>query len=490
MFWVSGLIAAAVVAYWPASRALWRYWTDEPSLGGHGMLVTVLAVWLLYRARDRIGSAVVQPAQWALVPLVLCSIASLVFWRAGIQSLQLLTLPALMWLGVFAAFGACVARVVAVPIGYLYFAMPAWNLLTVPLQHLTLRIVAWLAPMLGLPATVSGYLVTFPNGAKFEVTTACSGAVFLVQGLAVAVLLGELEQAPVGRRLRLVGSMVAVALAANWIRVLALLQIGYSTEMRHVLVSRDHLEFGWTLFVLVLLGFVWVSTRSAPSERAEPTRLVGTLPMVKFEAYLATLVIVAFAPLLIAIAAPSHDLQDERAQLHLHLPAGHATWRGPLETLDRTWSPVFVGAHDERHVAYEDVTGRNVEAIAIGYSWQEQGRELLNEGNSLLGDGGLTALTSSVVVDNGQSYREMVVRDKQDSRSIVWSFYDVGGRGFATPLFSQLWYGVRSLATPPYSTLFAFRAQCVPSCDAARATLVSFLHGTGSAPVAVTAPSS
>jgi EpsI family protein len=331
-------------------------------------------------------------------------------------------------------------------------------------------------------------LVTFPNGTRFEVTLACSGVVFLVQGLAVAVLLGELEQASTARRVRLVGSMVAVALIANWIRVLALLQIGYSTNMRNVLVSRDHLEFGWALFVVVLVAFVWLATRRALPEGAKPTPVSGARSARSRGAYLAAAVALAIAPLLIGVTATFRDVQAEANQLSL--PPAQANWRGPLETVDQSWRPMFVGAHEERHVAYEDTTGHSVEAVAIGYSWQEQGQELINEGNSLLGDGGLTSLTSGVVQGNGRSYWELIVADSHGGQSVVWAFYDIGGRGFVTPLFSQLWYGVRSLASPPYSTLFAFRVQCAPSCEAARATLSSFLHGKGNEPVAVAAPAS
>jgi hypothetical protein len=40
-----------------------------------------------------------------------------------------------------------------------------------------------------------------------------------------------------------------------------------------------------------------------------------------------------------------------------------------------------------------------------------------------------------------------------------------------TPLFSQLWYGLRSLGRSPYSVLFP--------CDAARARLAGFMHSVG-----------
>jgi exosortase len=260
---IAGLIAAAIVAYWPTSAALWHYWIDHPYFAAHGVLVAGLVLWLLYRARSRIAAVPVRGLPWALLPLVACGIASVVFWRAGIQSLQLMMLPALILLAVLAAFGPAVTRTVAVPVGFLYFAMPVWDLLTLPLQNLTVTIVRLLAPAIGIPATISGFLISFPGGLNFEVTEWCSGLGLMVQGLAVATLLGELEHATWRRRLALIASMIPVALVTNWIRVLTILQVGYSTGMRHVLVTRYHVQFGYAFYVVALVLFVWVATRGA-----------------------------------------------------------------------------------------------------------------------------------------------------------------------------------------------------------------------------------
>ena len=272
---VGVLVAVGVLASWPGAAALWRYWIDEPSLGGHGFLVAALAVWLLVRARDRTDSEPVQAAPWALLLLVPCSVAALVFWKAGLQALQLLMLPAVIWLAVLAAFGSAVARSVLVPIGYLYFAMPAWNILSVPLQELTVHAAGLVAPLVGLPARVSGTSFAFPNGARFVVTLACSGVGFLAQALAVAVLLGELEEAKFARRAGLFISMAFLALVTNWVRVLLLLAIGYSSGMDNVIVSQRHLEFGYVLFVIVLVAFVWAATRQTLPEPAARTPRLG-----------------------------------------------------------------------------------------------------------------------------------------------------------------------------------------------------------------------
>jgi EpsI family protein len=485
---VVALIVAIAIVYWPSVTALWRYWIYLPSLGGHGSLVVVLAAWMLLRSKDRINSTPRRPALWALLPLALLSVAWLVFWKAGIQSLHLMILPVLIFLAVLSAFGGAMARAVVVPLAYLYFSMPAWNLLSTSLQHLTVRIVTLLAPAFGLPATVSGSQISFPNGATFVVTLACSGIAFLVQGLAVAALLGELEKASIKRRLALLISMAIVALMTNWLRVLLLLKIGYSWGMDNPLVANYHLEFGYVLFVIALIGFVWLATRG-PLPARSPTNLSSPdLPTGRWvtRAYVAAVVTLTLGPL--AVLMFSRQPSGLDAPRQLRLPTGHDDWSGPFPVTTADWRPTFVGPHSEQHLAYEDGQHSRVEVLVIGYARQTQDQKLINEENSLFSAGALSPLDFAIVRDADEdSYQEILVADEAGHRSVIWTVYDVGGQSFVIPLFSQLWYGLRSLHAPPYSALFAFRAECALSCDEARATLKRFVRGMGEAMIAQTA---
>lgn len=264
---VGVLIAVVLAAYWPTCRALWDYWL-QPYVGGQGVLVAAVSAWLVYRARDRLAVAPVSPSWWALALVLPCSVALLVFARAGIPTLHFMLLPALILGTILAALGPAVARTLLVPIGFLYFGIPVWSVLSSALQNLTLQVVGVLAPFFGLPATIHGTFISFPNGAKFEVTPLCNGLGFLVQGLATATLLGELEPASTARRVALVGSMVFVALVANWARVLILLQVGYATGMRHVLVTQNHVLFGGSY-----LHVCWWRLSGWPRAAAAPCQL-------------------------------------------------------------------------------------------------------------------------------------------------------------------------------------------------------------------------
>ncbi len=479
---VGGLIVAVHAVYWPMTAALWTYWL-EPYVGGQGVLVAALALWLVYRQRDALAVAPVRSVRWAIVLVVLLSIATLVLWRAGIQTLYFMLLPLLILGAVFAAFGATVARLLLVPVGYLYFAMPAWQLLTPYLQGATVRALGVLTWLFGLPATVQGTLISFPNGVTFEVTPLCSGVGFLVQGLAVATLLGELERASIARRLKLFGSMIVVALITNWARALIIIQLGYTTQMRHVLASRNHVLFGWVIFVCVLVAFVWIATRAPPPPRPVPPEAVSTHAP-SFAGYLAAVAALTVPPVLLYFVAASSDAPATTTALQW--PAGRADWHGPLADSNPGWRPVFIGADAKSYTVYQGRSGESVEALAIGYAYQTQAAKLVSENNSLLG-ADLTQLTSQLIGGDGQRYDEMVVADREGRRSVIWSVYDIGGRTFVTPILSQLWYGLSSLTSQPYSVLFAFRAQCVPTCPAARARLADFARHLGPELIAIPA---
>jgi exosortase len=473
----AGLIALVVLTYWPASRALWDFWNNENTAGAHGFLVAPLAAWLLYRSRHRLAAVRVRPVPIACVALVAGSIAWSVCWRAGIQELEILALPVLMLLSVYAALGWEAARVVAFPIGYLYFAVPAWGIFINPLEHLTTLAVGFLAPLIGIPARTEGDLIFIPGGI-IEVARGCSGQGFLTVGLAVAALQGELESAHLVRRVVLLLVVGALAVISNWIRVLVILDAGYATHMRHVFVTQGHVLFGWVLFTIIMVASIWWLARNPPS--AQPERLpAGAPPHGLMATSVATAVTLVVVPLAVYTVVLPLDVQA--TPIAFKAPAGRGEWRGPLGTVGTggEWRPAYVGQHSLWYFAYEGPAGHNVEMVAIGYPMQAQGRELVNEENSLFGADAPEPTADTRVALGANSYTEIVSTDPRGRRWIAWSIYDIGGRKFATPLWSQLWYGLLSLAGPPYSVQFAFRAECSDSCDAARASLRSFVGAMG-----------
>ncbi|HJS89981.1 MAG TPA: EpsI family protein [Steroidobacteraceae bacterium] len=485
--WVGSVLLLVAALYWPDTVGLGRYWLDLDVNERSGILIALLSGFLLFRARERFEQISISPTTAACMPLIACAAASLICWRAGILTLQFFFLPLILWLAVLAVFGWQAARAAGFAVGFLYFGLPGWGVLAPALQRLTEWAVGVIGPAVGLPVAMSGTMVLLPGGMTFVIERGCAGVDFLTVGLAVAALYGELEQASFRRRVRLLGGMLLFAIVSNWVRVILIIEIGYRSHMRSALATRDHLAFGRDIFAAALLLFVWLASRGGRSTPdvpvvAGPGRAASGIPAPRhhdawrYGLIATTLLVVpvlAYGSLIASeprAAAPPWDL-----------PQARAPWHGPTHSADLLWQPRYVGAHTEHRGRYQSEDGRVVEIVAIRFPRQSQGVQILNEGNSLLGNHGLAIEGVSLVEDTGIPHAEVVVRDPQHRRSLIWSVIDIGGRLFAEPVSSQLWYGVRSLIGTSYSALFAMRTECDSSCDAARAVLTDFLRANGPA---------
>lgn len=482
-----GLVMLLVAAlYWPDTAALLRYWLHQDVKARGGILIAVLCGFLFFRVRERFEQISLAPMPWAGLPLMACAAASLICWRAGILTLQLFFLPPILWLSVLCLFGWPAARAGAFAIGFLYFAIPGWDVLQPSLQHLTAAVVGVVGPPIGLPVVMSGTSAHLLAGVTFTITRACSGAEFLAVGLAIAALHGELEQASLRRRAGLMGGMLLLALVSNWLRVIIILAIGYLSHMRSPLATRDHVALGWVVFAGALLVFIWFAGRTGA---AAPDAMVASAsdadarasahlghPLWRYGVIAAAIIVV---PAIMYVSLLENKVRA--ASTVFELPPGRMPWHGPAGSADGLWQPMFVGAHAQQRALYRSADGRTVEVVAIGFPKQTQGAQILNGENSLLGDHGLVIEAVALVDGAGIPHSEIIAIDPHGRRSLIWSVIDIGGQLFGEPLFSQLWYGARSVVGAPYSALFALRAPCDGSCDRARSVLADFLRANGSA---------
>ena len=455
------LIAVVALIYWPTSAALWSYWIDPDGAGNHGILVALIAAWLLYRNRRQINEVAVKPATWLVVPLILMSLAWLVFWRARIPALHIILFPALMTLGIAAALGWKAARWAIFPLGFLYFAVPSWDVLIAPLQSVTVMVIGAVAPLVGIPGHVEGDLFVTSVG-TFEIGRGCSGVNFFAIGLAVAALLGELEDASALRRFNLLCIMGIAAIVSNWIRVLIIVDAGYTTNMRHVLVSRSHYMFGWVLFSIVMFAFIWWCAR-APRQPAAGDRGTDAGGGPRLAAHAAVMLSLIVLPLL--AYGLGGTAEATVAPFAFQAPNGTGGWRGP--------------SLDAQHFVYEAASGDDVELIALASSVHDPGKELTSVLTSVAGTNNPMAASSRKVTVAGEPYIETATADAQGRHILLWSTYDIGGRRFVTPLLSRLWYGVASLSGDAHPVLFAFWTSCTTSCDAAHRTLTDFAKTLG-----------
>lgn len=476
LFMIYGLWVVVALIYWPSSIGLNALWTNAPAeTYTHGYLILLISLWLIYRDRKRLAAAPRQPAPLALVPLILLSAAWVWAWRSVLQEPHLMLLPLLLFTAIVAAYGWPLARRLAFPIGYLYFAMPVWSDINIYVQTLSAKVSALLIWITGLPAFVEGDYVHLPAGI-IEIARSCSGLHEFIVGLALATLYGKVAGEPMRRRLLWIAVMGVLSLVVNWVRIFTVLVAAYFSDMHSSLVAH-HYWLGWWLFAGVFALFLWWAGREPqandPKQGTRPPRsALSTLGQRSaWTVMIATLATLAVLPALAYGMDWAHS--SDNPTLAITWPAAPNGWSGPQRVTSGDWHPAFRQPSGESLARYTNASGESIETFTVAYRVQNQNAKLVSFWNHLLGgDTGLKRQSTHTVHTPSGAWQETLATDSTGQRSLIWSRYRVGNRLFVRPRLSQLWYGLRALVLrPPVSSLTALRAACVPDCAAARHNL-------------------
>src|SRR5690606_28122981 len=158
------------------------------------------------------------------------------------------------------------ARLLIVPIGFLYFAIPFWDYLSMPLQLITVAVNEVGFRLTDISAEIEGVFVHLPGIGTFEVAHGCSGLRYLIVGLTLTTLFGYLNYDQWSLRFILIALGLLLSLVANWIRVFIIIYAGYKTNMESSLIE-DHDMFGWWVFAATLVPLFWVANTLARKGR-------------------------------------------------------------------------------------------------------------------------------------------------------------------------------------------------------------------------------
>ena len=474
---VFGLWLAVTVLYWPGAVALDAIWRNTiKETYTHGYLVLLISLWLIARDRKRLGATPVQRVPGALIPLVLLSALWLWSWRSAIQEPYLLLMPLILFAAVVAALGWRVARLVAFPIGYLYFAMPLWSNINGIVRALSSAVTGALIWITGLPAYMQGNYVRLPGG-TIEIANSCSGLHALIVGLALAALYGEVMRDSRRRRIVWLAVMCGVSLFVNWVRIFIVITAAYLSDMHSHLV-KNHYWLGWWLFAAGFAGFLWWAGRkmtpTAPESRPRADRPATSDPSSRGTTSPAWMGLVLIVTALVPVTgyAMGWAHSGARGPVAIDWPSAPRGWTGPFPARFGTWAPVFIHPSGQSLRAYR-ATGGSVEAFVVAYRTQTQSGKLLGFRNTLLGDRGLRGESTRIVESSSGRWRETLAIGPTGTRSLIWSRYRIGHRLFVEPRLSQLWYGLEALIDPPLSSIIALRTVCTADCTAARQRLRS-----------------
>ena len=252
------LIVAFLIAYLPTYVKLaegpWR--TEQE---GHGPLIILAAVWLVWQRRSRLKAATLVPAPASGWAVLLCGLGMMVIARSqGVLLIEVASQIPVLCGCVLLTAGRRVLRILAFPLAFLIFSVPppGWMLdaFTVPLKAQVSDWVAQLLYALDYPVAQNGVMIMI-GAYQLMVKDACAGmnSIFALSAIGVFYVHAVVHKSPT-RALILLVSILPITVAANFVRVTALVLIAYYGGI-DAIEGVFHDMTGFALFGVALVLF-------------------------------------------------------------------------------------------------------------------------------------------------------------------------------------------------------------------------------------------
>ena len=377
----TGLAVLGVLGlYWETATSIVAIWWKNQTFA-HGFVVIPICLWLVWRRRDELARTTAKPWWPGLVAVLLCGALWFVMSAANVLGLKQFALAFMIQASVVTVLGLRVARILAFPLAFLLFAIPAGEFLVPVLMDWTADFTVAAIRWSGVPVFREGNHFALPSG-NWSIVEACSGIRYLVASVMVGTIYAALAYRSAKRRAAFLAASIVVPIVANWLRAYGIVMVGHLSN-NQLAVGVDHLVYGWLFFGVVMLVLFWVGSfwHEAPAETQRP-RTAPSPSMSPPER--SRLILAAIAAILAAgmwkPLEAAIDRPPERVPVLAPISAreGWVSAQGSVAG----FKPHYVGAASELQQIFRK-EGREVGLYLAYYRGQEKGRELVTWGNML-----------------------------------------------------------------------------------------------------------
>jgi exosortase A len=445
--------ALLAVLYYDTGAAMVVIWNRSETFA-HAWVVPPISAWLVWRLRGDLAVLTPRPLLrwlWLMLPTgLLWLLGDLAAANAATQfalvGMFVLLVPALL--------GTEVARRIAFPLGFLFFAVPFGDFLTPWLMERTADFTVVALRASGIPVFREALQFVIPSG-SWSVVQACSGIRYLMASVMVGTLFAYLNYRSYTRRWAFVAVAIVTPLLANWLRAYLIVILGHLSG-NTLAVGVDHLIYGWVFFGVIMLamfmiGARWSEADAEPEPAPDSVLPGGASPRRWSVAVLAAVTMLAM-PLLLRSQAQHSAVHGEPVLAAPTLPGW--TWQAqPLSS----WTPDFVNPAGVLHGRFEPEAGGAAIGVYVGYYRnQRYGRQLVTSVNQLVNaetakewsqtasgrtllDAPAGPLPWRTAELRGQALAQVSGGGNQAPRLRIWQIYWINGRPFISDWQAKLY---------------------------------------------------
>ena len=375
------VFAWCVAWYFPTAVEIASIWWRSETYA-HGLVVLPVFVWLVWGKRDRMGGLTPQAIPLLAAPAALAGFLWLLGKLVSVAAAAHAGFVLMLVIGMVAALGWQLSRVLLFPLAFLLFGIPIGDFLLPTLMDFTAEFTVWALRLSGVPVYQEGLHFVVPNG-RWSVVEACSGIRYLIASLMVGSLYAYLNYTKLRKRLLFMLVAILVPIVANWIRAYMIVMLGYLSN-NELAAGVDHLIYGWVFFGVVIMMMFWIGQRWSDPESLTKRGEGAASP--KMPAYWLRLLPVAAVIAITSLVGARVDAPSDQIEVSYALPAPLDGWvEGDLSTL--AYRPHYSGFRAQKESAYRDAEGGMVMLYSALFADQREGAEMVAWGNGLVSPG-------------------------------------------------------------------------------------------------------
>ena len=428
--------------------ARWSWYGEEYS---HGMLIPIVAAWLLWSRRAVLGASFGPPA-WSGLILILIAMAMYITGELSAIYIfaQVGFIVALLGI-VLGVGGYSLFKVSSAPIAFLIFAIPPPNfiesVLTLRLQFISSELGTWFIKIFQVPVYLEGNIIDLGDH-QLEVAEACSGLRYLFPLLSLGVLLGYLFRAPLWQRVVVVLSTIPITIVMNSARIgMVGVTVAYwGPQMADEVL---HAFEGWLIFaacLALLMAEVYLFARLSGKAFAEVLRLPrAAANSPPHDVPMRPAPIIAIVCILCVTGLTAHFVSGRAEMVPDRLrfatfPARIGQWQGHASSLDRQTERVL---HFDDYILsdYVPPDGKGIN-LYVAYYASQHDVKTIHPPLLCLPAGGwnITNLGKTKYPDaGGDVVVNRLIIEQNSIKQVVYYWYDEGGRKIADEYWAK-WY--------------------------------------------------
>jgi exosortase A len=379
------LLAWTILLYRDTGIAMVTLWERSETFT-HGFLVPPIVLWLIWRQRQVLAGLSPQPALGTFFVVAAAAFVWLLGDLVAVNAVTQLAFTSLLVLVVPALLGWPIARQIAFPLGFLFFAVPIGEFFLPQLMEWTANFTVLALRLSGIPVYREGLQFVIPSG-NWSVVEACSGVRYLIASLTVGTLFAYLNYRSAKRRLLFVIVSILVPIVANWMRAYMIVMLGHLSGNK-LAVGVDHLIYGWVFFGIVIMLMFMIGARWSEPDTPAGSGAKTPYPAQR-PAAASTRFWIATSCYALMVAAPHMVLSaiyksEAVGALSFTVPSALAVdWQAgsPSENVD--FKPAFQNPSGEINTTYVS-RGHSVGLYLGYYRHQNYDRKLVSSNNVLV----------------------------------------------------------------------------------------------------------